>query len=83
MQPPSDPDDRPHADQTAVLFVTTCWWPSLARLIHLFRVAGFRVGVVCPPGHSALAVPGIAAFTYRALPARYCAVSDAIKAFQA
>ncbi len=81
MRPPIAHDDRPGAIKPAVLFATTCWWPSLARLIHQFQSAGFRVGVVCPPGHSALAVPGIAGFTYRPFRPRL-ALSDAIAAFQ-
>jgi hypothetical protein len=61
MSAPPPAFDQPQG----VLFVTTCWWPSLARLIHQCSVAGLRVGIVCPPGHAALAVPGIEAFAYR------------------
>ena len=50
----------------AVLLVTTCWWPFLARFAHLLTQVGCRVAILCPPGHPAQAVPGVASFKQRA-----------------
>jgi hypothetical protein len=65
MLPPS-----PHAagppGQPSVLVVTTCWWPSLARLAHRLQLAGCRISLLCPPGHPALAIPGVTAFAQSA-----------------
>ena len=46
----------------SLLFVTTNWWPSLARLVHLFQQSGCRVSVLCPPQHPARAVPQVTIF---------------------
>ncbi len=48
------------------LLVTTCWWASFARLAHLLVMQGCNVSVLCPPGHAALAVPGITVFRQQA-----------------
>jgi hypothetical protein len=64
-----------------VLLVTTCWWPSLARFAHLLTMADCQVSVLCPPGHSVRAVPGVQVFDQQALrPMR--ALSAAIAACQ-
>ncbi len=65
----------------SVLVVTTCWWPSLARFVHLLAVEGRRVAVLCPLGHSARLVPGVTIFEQRTLsPIR--ALSNAIAAYR-
>ena len=65
----------------ALLFVTTCWWPSLARLAQVFQQAGFRVALVCPKGHPGLAVPGITVFDYAPIRSLRC-LSRAIMTVQ-
>jgi hypothetical protein len=49
-----------------VLIVTTCWWPSLARLAHLLVLAGCKVSALCPPGHPVRAAPGVTVFDQQA-----------------
>ena len=64
-----------------MLFITTCWWPSFARLAHVFAVGGCRVTVVCPPGHPVAAAPSVTVIAHRAFrPMR--AIADAIAACQ-
>ena len=46
----------------SVLVITTCWWPSLARLAQLLRRSGCQVAVLAPPGHAAATVQGILNF---------------------
>ncbi len=61
--------------------MATCWWPFLARTAQLLARAGCEVSILCPPGHSARAVPGVTVFDQRAFhPAR--ALSAAIAASQ-
>ena len=78
----NDPDPLPKAP--SLLFVTTCWWASLARLAHLFQTADIakstvRVSILCPRGHPAVAVSNITVYRHDAFhPAR--ALSRAIAA---
>lgn len=46
----------------SVLLVTTCWWPAFARLAHLLKDMGCSVAILCPTGHPARKIAGIAVF---------------------